>query len=180
MKIYVPSSHPCPSFLFLSVNTWSSPSFPFPKPISFVFQGVSHSFLSTNHSLAFLPRPQSFPVKLLFHSFIFYWFTVNHGAKACPRFNPFLCPCMTTGGGGGGVTLISHLFSFPPLFGAFLPHPPFIHVRFVALLLPSWLFCVSLFPLFPFLLQSLVMRCDKPLPCYHSNRVPVATQHHWC
>lgn len=27
--------------------------------------------------------------------------------------------------------------------------------------------------------QSLVMRCDKPLPCYHSNRVPVATQRRW-
>ena len=27
--------------------------------------------------------------------------------------------------------------------------------------------------------QSLVMRCDKPLPCYHSNRFPLATQRQW-
>lgn len=75
----------------------------------------------------------------------------------------FLCWCLPVSSFFPSFMCASLLSSPPPQF---TPYSFFIS--------PSvWL--VS----FCFPLQSLVMRCDKPLPCYHSNRVPVATQQRW-
>lgn len=124
----------------------------------------------------------------------------SHRAGALPHYNlsPFFYLHSSCFASSGDFTFISSSFtlnsSLPPFLcvGAFLSllFFPLAHVRLIALpllLLPNSLSTVSLFlalslpvlRLSVFSPQSLVMRCDKPLPCYHSNRFPLATQRQW-
>lgn len=205
-KINVASTHLCPSISLRShQSTYDPPPVFISQCTSFVFLGLCNSFFSSNHASAFFPHPHSLLSVLLFHSFIFYCLNSNRQNRPI-ELELFLIIiflpasiCIPLAFLPLGILLLSLPLSpcTPPSLyvGAFLSLPFFF--------LPSSLMCASLLSLSPppkFVLsslflsfslslspvsfcfppQSLVMRCDKPLPCYHSNRVPVATQRRWC
>lgn len=172
-----------PLFLFLSLST-------------FVFLALCNSFFSSNHAFPFFPHPH--PPPFLCPAFSFIHILLPQQQQSCPiELELFLIiislPLFA-------FLYISFLWGFH--FYLFLFHAALLPL---SMSVPSCLFlflsfmCASLLSSPPpqftpssffisssvclvsfcFPLQSLVMRCDKPLPSYHSNRVPVATQQRW-
>lgn len=172
-----------------------------PPPI-FIFQSISFVFLRSVQQLLLLQSclcflsPPTLPSHCAPFSFIHILLPQQQStessrrAAALPHYDPFLRFYLHSSSfPSSGDLLLSLPLSpcTPPSFscvGAFLsllffprscaPHcsPPPPQFALSTFFISPSLRLVS----FCFPPQSLVMRCDKPLPCYHSNRVPVATQ----
>lgn len=194
-------THLCPSLLLHSAQ--STHDHPPPANLPFYFLGPSSLYFGDEANSALLQSPLSFlsPPTLLppcapfsfIHILLLHQRQSSHRAAALPHYKLSHCFYVHSSGfpSSGDFTFISSSSTTrSSLFcvGAFLSLPVFPPLLLlVCASLPSLSsypiqsrhflylsFSPSCFPLPP-PSQSLVTRCDKPLPRYHSNRVPVAT-----